>query len=189
MTRQLNLGPILAMTSAGIAVAAIIAGFIIVGGPGNARDRRLDDLTSQRIGQVVGAVQCAFQATGIAPIDYPTAAKTRSLPVSPGAPPALCEGGGDTSLTVGQGDKPASPGDITYADTGPTQATICGNYRAARGPEDVAPFYAFTDVYPALMEPHAAGVHCYVLDLVKSPMVGDPVPATPPAEPPPKRVP
>ena len=34
MTSRRNLGPALALTGAGIAVAAIIAGFILVGGPG-----------------------------------------------------------------------------------------------------------------------------------------------------------
>ena len=44
-----NLGPVLALTGAGIAVVAVIAGFIAVGGPGDARERRLDGITMNRI--------------------------------------------------------------------------------------------------------------------------------------------
>lgn len=179
MIRQRNVGPVLALTGAGIALAAIIAGFIIVGGPGNARDRRLDELTSQRISQIVGVVQCAFEATGVAPIDYATATKTRSVNVGPGQPPVLCENGNDFDPRIVPGETPANAGDITYKDTGPTQVTLCAKFNTQSDPGPSTFFYPFADVYPTLGDPHPAGVHCYNLDLVKA----NPSLGTWPAEP------
>ena len=182
MTKRPDLGPILAIAAAAVAGVAIIAGFIIVGGPGNARDRRLDDLTTQKIGQIVGVAQCAFDASGVAPIDYPTAAKTRSLPPAPNLPPAFCDSGIGVQLTVGAGDAPAAPGDITYQDVGPTEIRICANFHTQQtrdeGAQVVLPY---SDIYPTLADPHPAGVHCYVLALVKS---GVPFDGTPPGLPP-----
>lgn len=172
MTRLRNLGPVLVLTGAGVAVAAIVAGFIVVGGPGNARDRRLDDLTLQKIGQVVGVVQCAFSASGIAPVDYASAAKTRSLPPAPNVPPALCDGGGGVAPAVGQGDAPAAPGDITYQDVTPTQVKVCAKFHAPSRAESAQMFLPYSDIYPALAEGHPAGAHCYVLDLVKPDLGG-----------------
>lgn len=68
MTSKHNLGPVIALTGAGIAVAAVIAGFILVGGPGDARERRLDDMTMQRISSVTQTAQCVFNVTGAAPV-------------------------------------------------------------------------------------------------------------------------
>lgn len=168
MTRQRDIGRILAIAGASVAVLAIVAGFVIVGGPGNARDRRLDDLTSQRISQIVGVVQCAFDASGVAPIDYPTAAKTRSAINGPGQPPALCDSNGGLQPRLVAGETPISSGDLTYLETGPTQVKICGKFNTANDAASSQMGYPFSEVYPALRDPHPAGVHCYTLDLVKS---------------------
>lgn len=76
MTRQRNLGPALALTGAGIAAAAIIAGFIIVGGPGDARDKRLDHQRLAAVARLAALSSCAFTVTGTAPQDLETALKT-----------------------------------------------------------------------------------------------------------------
>ena len=180
MTRRLDLGPILAIAGAAVAVVAIIAGFIIVGGPGHARDQRLDQLTSQKIGQVVGTAQCAFDTSGVAPIDYATATRTRSTP-APGMPPALCDATSGMQLKVGTGDAPAAPGDITYQDTTPTQIKVCANFYAPQTRENGAQtFPPYSNIYPALADGHPAGVHCYVIDLVKSPEPLHALPSTDP---------
>jgi hypothetical protein len=174
--KQRDFGAILAVTAAGVAGIAVITGFIIVGGPGHARDERLDQLTSQKIGQVVGVAQCAFDASGVAPIDYQTAAQTRSAP-APGMPPALCDAAGGMQIKVGTGNAPASPGDVTYGETGPTQIKVCANFLAPQSQNDGAQvFLPYSDIYPALAEGHPAGVHCYVLDLVRSGVPFDPAP-------------
>jgi hypothetical protein len=64
MTSKRNLGPVLALTGAGIAVAAVIAGFILVGGPGDARTARLDQKTYSSLSDMANAAQCAFLAKG-----------------------------------------------------------------------------------------------------------------------------
>jgi hypothetical protein len=188
MTRRLDLGPILAIAAAAVAGVAIVAGFIIVGGPGHARERRLDDLTTQKVGQLIGTVQCAFDASGVAPIDYPTAAKTRSAPTT-GMAPILCDTTGGLQLKVGAGDTPAAPGDIAYRDTSPTQIKVCANFHSQQTREEGAQnFPPYSDIYPVLAEGHSAGVHCYVLDLMRSAgQFGPPLASSP--EPPPKRIP
>ena len=175
-SKERDLGPIIAIAAAIVGGLAIIAGFIIVGGPGHARDERLDQLTAQKVSQVVSVAQCALDASGIAPIDYKAATQTRSAPI-PGMPPAFCGATGGIQLTVGAGDAPAKPGDITYQETGPTQIKVCANYHAAQIQNDGRQVYSpFGDVYPALSEGHPAGVHCYVIDLVKAaPFAGAPV--------------
>lgn len=184
MTRPASrdLGPVFAIAATAIAVIAIVAGFIIVGGPGHARDERLDQMTAQKVGQVVSVAQCALDASGIAPVDYKAATQTRSAPI-PGMPPAFCGANSGMQLTVGGGDAPAMPGDITYQETGPTQIKVCANYHAAQIQNDGRPVYSpFGDVYPALSEGHPAGVHCYVIDLMKSGgFAGAPFEAAPPA--------
>lgn len=168
MPASRDLGPAFAIAGTAIAVIAVVAGFIIVGGPGHARDERLDELTAQKVGQVVSVAQCALDASGTAPVDYKAATQTRSAPV-PGAPPAMCGANNGMQVTVGAGEAPAKPGDITYQQTSPTQIKVCANYHAAQVQNDGRRIYSpFSDIYPTLSEGHAAGVHCYVVDLVKS---------------------
>jgi hypothetical protein len=62
-----NLGPMLAITGAVVASAACIAGFIVIGGPGDARANRLDMATMQRVAAVADAAQCGFRRKGAAP--------------------------------------------------------------------------------------------------------------------------
>ncbi len=167
VNRRLDLGSILAIAAAAVAGIAIVVGFTIVGGPGHARDRRLDDITSQKIGQILGVVQCAFDASGIAPIDYPTAAMTRSAPAH-GTPPTLCGSSGGMELKVGAGDVPAAPGDVTYLETGPTQIKICANFRIAQDQTVERQAYSSYGGWAIFGEGHPAGGHCQFLDLVKS---------------------
>jgi hypothetical protein len=80
-------------------------------------------------------------------------------------------------IKVGTGNAPASPGDVTYGDTGPTQIKVCANFLAPQSQNDGAQvFLPYSDIYPALAEGHPAGVHCYVLDLVRSGVPFDPAP-------------
>ena len=92
-------------------------------------------------------------------------------------PPALCDAAGGMQIKVGTGNAPASPGDVTYGDTGPTQIKVCANFLAPQSQNDGAQvFLPYSDIYPALGEGHPAGVHCYVLDLVRSGVPFDPAP-------------
>lgn len=165
MIRLRNVGPVLALTGAGIAAAAIIAGFVIVGGPGNARDERLDQLTLQRVNTVIAVVQCAFNASGLAPATFQSALDTRPAPNDVYSGAQSCGDGQLLNHIRIEGAETPKPGEVTYSASGPTLIKVCANYRAAndtripnaRGQWD--PPYPTTDAHPA-------GVHCSDIDLV-----------------------
>lgn len=169
MTRRLDLGPMLAIAAAAIAGVAIIAGFIIVGGPGNARDQRLDDIVKWRVSTVVGVAQCAFDSSALAPLSFDAAKRTRPAPNQPGVGASTCGEAAlvDLNFRVAEGDRPAL-GEISYSAQSPNHVRICAHYRTAsdlRTPEAVG--YGQPS-YPQLSERHPAGIHCYEIDLVKS---------------------
>ena len=174
MTRRPSLGRALALAGAGIAAAAVIAGFIVIGGPGDARNTRLDGMTEWRIKSVVDVIQCAFNTTGAAPESYEAAKKVPNSSTSVGSGFVVCEDyPDDPAFDVGSSDQPAAPGDISYVVTGPTQVKLCGNFRTSadkRVPESSGQ-YGGSATYRQLIEPRPAGVHCYVLDLIKMGLV------------------
>ncbi len=165
-----DLGPILAIAAAIIASIAIIAGFVIVGGPGNARDERLDDKTMYRISMIVDAVQCAFNTTGIAPITYENARKTQSSEPDLGAGPVFCDGYGNSGdFEVSEGENPPAFGGISFSVIGAAHVKVCGNFRTNKDNPtlEAAGVYGGAGAYPQLFEPRPAGVHCFDLNLVK----------------------
>src|SRR5690349_21276273 len=114
MTSKRNLGPVLAIAGAVIAIVAVIAGFILIGGPGDARERRLDEMTMNRITGAISTVQCAYNATGFVPTSIDAARKTPALPVTPNQPSSLCgERAADSNVKAG--DRPSAPGEVTYS--------------------------------------------------------------------------
>lgn len=179
MTRQRNLGPVLALAGAGIALAAVIAGFLLVGGPGDARDKRLDEATEDRIADAVRMAQCAYYITGAAPAAFEEA---RATPVD-GREwnlPIVCnsfneDSGRKSARTAAQ---PESPGDVTYQATDNDSIRVCGNFRR---PADMADEERYSrgrgDVlalFPSLREDRPqAGVHCYAIDLLENPSDDD----------------
>ena len=164
---QRNLGPVIALTGAGIAIAAVIAGFIAVGGPGDARERRLDGITMTRISQTLSVVQCAFNATGVAPVNLGDAAKTRTKFPDPQPAPPLCGENQPSPGRVTTGDQPANPGDVTYRPTGGTGISLCGNFRRAHDINDrLDGYYPLDGAYPQLDAPRPAGIHCYAVELI-----------------------
>src|SRR5690606_13319608 len=67
MTSKRDLGPALGVTGAIVAAAAVIAGFIVVGGPGDARAERFDEMTMQRMRTITEAARCVMTVSGSAP--------------------------------------------------------------------------------------------------------------------------
>lgn len=175
MTRSRDLGPILAMAGAAIAIVAVLAGFIIIGGPNETRDKRLDEMTEDRIADLVRVAQCAFFANGKAP----DAIEDVSVTVTewPRDLPIVCNRfdeiearqSGRTAV------QPAEPGEVTYQKRDDDSIRVCASFRLpnpvpgrdrhARGRGDVLAFF------PVLWEDHAAGVHCYDLELAQSEVV------------------
>ena len=168
MTSKHNLGPVLALTGAGIALAAVIAGFVLVGGPGDAREQRLDEMTMDRVTTVLSIAQCAYNATGAIPASIEAARTTRAVPPSPDAPAAPC----GTSYTIPEvtaADRPAAPGNVTYNAADATHIKICGNFRRPKLKIEQRDNYRFSiwAGYPQLTKPRPAGVHCFDLELLK----------------------
>ncbi|OYW87480.1 MAG: hypothetical protein B7Z22_04395 [Hyphomonas sp. 32-62-5] len=171
MTRNRDLGPILAIAGAAIAVIAVIAGFIIIGGPGDARDRRLDEMTTGRLMDIFNVVQCAYNGTSAAPPTVEAAANAQGRiakdePLQPcnfGMPPER--------LAALPGRTPPNPGDISYEANAPSRVTLCANYRRPNEGEfcnGVCIRNSRTSIFSAA---HPAGIHCYDLELTQSQVV------------------
>lgn len=167
MTRKPNLGPVLAMAGAGIAVAAVIAGFILVGGPGDARERRLDGATMNRIYDVVSVAQCALGVTGAAPTSIEDARELRPAPTKETPVPLPCGGDASVHSQITTGESPAAPGDVVYRAVDATHVHVCGNFRRSFSTSDREEIYRPLSAYPQLNEAHSAGIHCYDIELIK----------------------
>ena len=175
MTSRRNLGPILALGGGALAVAAIVAGFLLVGGPGDARDRRLDEMTEDRIADAVRMAQCAYYISGTAPAALENAraaaddSSLRGLQI-------VCNrynevSGRDRARTAAQ---PESPGDVTYQALGGASIRVCGSFRraysAAKNERQSSGRGDVLALFPALLEDRPApGVHCYDLELRSPP--------------------
>lgn len=168
MISKRNLGPVLALTGAGIAVAAVIAGFILVGGPGDARDRRLDNATMNRVHDVVYVAQCAFNVSGSAPASIEDAHAIIQPPTPVTPVPDPCGGGAPIHQQIKTGDQPAAPGDVVYRAVDATHIRVCGNFRRDLPEYERDDFYRPNyGAYPQLRAPRPAGVHCYDIELIK----------------------
>lgn len=168
-----NLGPVLALTGAGIAIAAVVAGFIAVGGPGQARNERLDTATEYDLHVAIEVLHCAFESTGVAPASFEVAlntAKKKPRPTDDG--PNCSHTGSTKDFKVASGVAPAV-GQISYRVVAPTALQVCAHFRTARG-RDHGGFYNdqgefdIDRAYPQLQEPRPEGVRCYDIDLTKT---------------------
>lgn len=166
MTRNRNLGPVLAIVGGVVVVAAVIAGFVVIGGPGDARERRLDDITMSRIESAVTTAQCAFNVTGNAPASIEEASRVRPDPTDATSVPMPC-GNDDETAHLITDDRPAALGEATYRAVDNTHIRVCGNFRRPRSAQDNDRAYALPDTaYPQLSESRPAGIHCYEIELI-----------------------
>ncbi len=167
MINQRNLGPILAAAGAALAAAAIIAGFIITGGPGDARDQRLDGLTVDDLHKVFNVVQCAYNGSGVAPATIDAAMKAQGR-IAKDEPLQSCDLGIEPhDIAVSSGRTPSNPGDLSYEATGKDTVTFCANFRR---PGDGQHYTEYGPRRPTSIfrDPHPAGVHCYDITLTES---------------------
>lgn len=162
MSRQVSAGLLLVWAGAGVTIAAVAAGLVIVGGPGDARDRRLDELTMNRIEEAIAVAQCALNVTGRSPASIEDARMIRPTPTSTDPVPSLCGGGRPEAPYLATGDIPDEPGDIVYRATGAAGIRVCGKFRtqiSAKPARD--PYTGLQAAYPQLAAGHPAGVYCY----------------------------
>lgn len=164
MTRKRDLGLPLAIAGSIAVVGAVIAGFIIVGGPGDARARRLDDQTMERIASSVQLAQCAFISNGQAPA---TMDEAMSAPAKSSVTPGERCGSFQSDRTlrdIGSG-QPDRPGDVTYNVIDASHVRLCGNFRTSfnHAEAELAPTRWIS--WPELEQDRPAGPFCYELEL------------------------
>lgn len=171
MTRSRDLGQPLAIAGAAIAIIAVIAGFIVIGGPGDARERRLDEMTSGRLADIFNVVQCAFNGAGTVPSTFEAAASAQGRiakdePLQPcnfNMPPER--------LKVLSGRNPPNPGDISYEATGPAKINLCANFRRPLESNNCNGICSYDPRNSMFIQPRPAGIHCYDIQLTQSVVV------------------
>ena len=183
MTSKRDLGPLLAIAGGTVVVAAVIAGFLAVGGPGDARDRRLDNLTMTKIETLADGAQCAYSWSGKT---FETAEEVLA------AVDKVLGSGGEFAcrhfssnlrdVAFGRDARPGNPGDVTYALLDDSHIRVCGNFRRPFDPDRAYPYtFGYQPDGPTeFSRPRPAGVHCYEIKLVER--ARDPA-MPPPSEP------
>lgn len=188
MTSKRNLGPILAMAGAAIVGAAVVAGFIAVGGPGDARDRRLDEQTMGKIMSSTEIAQCAFNVSAAAPASPEEATQIFARSAAAGKQQNCSqELRIDLKDMVKTGGQPTAPGDVVYEKLGKDRIRLCGNFRRPFDPSRPPPesYGGWRDVfYPNWRQPRPnSGVYCYNIDLVSQTVDDSQAGSSPEAEP------
>lgn len=171
MTSKRNLGPVLALTGAGIAVAAVITGFIVTGGPGDARDRRLDDMTMARVVHLSRVAQCAYNLTGTTPATVQEGQEISARSAATGADDG-CAGvrASRRADPAGTGAAPGAPDDATYEKLDDSHVRLCDVFRRPFDPKgsNVESFNPLHDAYhPELTAARpTGGKHCYDITMI-----------------------
>jgi hypothetical protein len=162
MTARRDLGPILALTGAGIALAAVIAGFIVTGGPGDARDKRLDGIVQSHVANLATMAACAYAVNGNVP------ASKEELEIAVERVPR------DRVINIhcAMRDYPhtAETG-VKYVRVDDRTVQLCGTFRRPVKEQD---WSRMNTDSPILLRARPAGYFCYDLDLSS-------VPRTPPS--------
>lgn len=157
MTKPPDLGPILAGAGLAIIIAAVVTGFIAVGGPGSARAERIDWLKVAQMHTIANAAACQVAHGDEAPT---------SLSDLSTNPPDLrltdvrsCRMF-DTSI-LGQ------PG-VDYERVDATHIRLCADFQRPFDPERrLGEFWYNDGTYPQMSKPRPAGRHCYEFDVGK----------------------
>jgi hypothetical protein len=157
MTSRRDLGPILAIAGLIVVAGAVIAGFIAVGGPGDARARRFDDRTMQKISGVASMAQCSYTRTGAAPKTLDEVKSIDARPLS--VPLSECTYVDPILLKDLDG--------IDYAPVDTNHIRVCADFRRPTDkrrpgyPTWQGEFSAFNEDRPQ------AGRHCFEIPLVE----------------------
>jgi len=163
MTRNRDLGPPLAIAGAAIAIVAVIAGFIVIGGPGDARDRRLDEMTMTELHEVAATARCAFVLEGktFASIDEMRIAIGRLTNPSPNARVDCEMYAIDNVISATE-----------YSRISDNRIRLCATFRrpTQKSPPDQidpTPRVAQWGYFVELAEARPAGRRCYDIQLVR----------------------
>jgi hypothetical protein len=153
MTGKRDLGPILALAGSGIALAAVIAGFLITGGPGDARDRRLDGMVQSHMYNLTTMAACAYAVDGA----IPASREALEIVVEQVWPH-------DTSnIDCSTRDYPHTPETaVEYSRIDASTLKLCGTFRLPAAEQKSTHFFMR---FPVLRRARPAGYECYELDV------------------------
>lgn len=158
MTRKPDLGVVLAVVGGAVVVAAVVAGFIAIGGPGDARARRLDEMKTTHMHQIAQAAQCAYSASGRIPESLAEAKTVLDTEAGQKAPLG-CE------YIDAQAFDTRS---ITYSRSAADTIELCADFARATFDDRVLGETYGPFGFPALNERRAGpGRHCYSVKLVR----------------------
>lgn len=147
-------GVIVAIVSGVAVIAAIVAGLVTVGGPGEARDQRFDDVRYQAIGEIATVARCYYDENG--------------------ALPATIEDARDYSAGIAFSERtcarvtlrPDPEGTISYSVAGPAQLNLCAQFRRPSPSPDRRPVSVYAESFPELAAPRTElGHRCYLIQV------------------------
>ena len=154
MTSKPDPGVIVAIVSGVAVIAAIIAGLATVGGPGEARDQRLDDARYQAIGEIATAAQCVYSETDALP-ESVADARTQVADLYFGARALECG-------SVRPGLETMVSYDIAALD----QINLCADFRRPSPTGDRQQFRVYFERFPELAAPRTEiGRRCYLIQI------------------------
>lgn len=154
MTSKPDPGLVVAIVSGIAVVAAIIAGLLIVGGPGDARDQRLDDAHYEAIGEIATAAQCVYARTGVLP---PSIEEARRSVADMSVDEDACH----RALLRRELDEA-----VDYEAVQPNRINLCAEFRRPSPPLDRQSLQAYADRFPELAEPRTEiGRRCYLIQV------------------------
>lgn len=158
MTSRPSTGALLAIGGTVAIVAAIIAGLVVTGGPGDARASRINDAKLVQLRQIAIGAQCAFWANG----QVPSTLEDISATVS--------RHKWSTEDWICYSDpQPFNPGlDISYAARPPAAIELCVDFASSKAATyDGGAYYppGTAPNFPELPQKPEAGHHCYTVRL------------------------
>tara|TARA_R110001606_G_scaffold1450_3_gene5427 strand:+ start:1684 stop:2178 length:495 start_codon:yes stop_codon:yes gene_type:complete len=156
-------GDWLAVALASVASASVIAGFVIIGGPGKARDIQQDDARLQAVVSTAEALNCYSRGVGPLPVDLQLA---REAIANPGSPARLADG----CSNVDWKDDPITgePFEIHPVDS--QHAEICAIFARAGDGAAQGYYYGSGAAYINAETPRPeAGLFCYTVNLTAEP--------------------
>lgn len=175
MTSKRDLGPVLAIAGGAVVLAAVIWGFIAVGGPGDARARRIDDMTIAKLQAIGTLAQCRVNTGAPPPVNL---AEILTLQGQNFAPDTF-----NRCFYVPPGSLDRID-DIEYSVPDESHINLCASFLRPSDKNNRPASYAYGgNGSKELQEDHPAGRHCYNIRMIK-PIDPIPMPDAQPADPP-----
>ena len=155
MTSKPSLGALLLGGAAIASLGAVIAGFIAIGGPGKARNERIDRETRNTIIHLTDRAECVYQRTGSVPVSI-TGLTNDYDPSNYQDVETECRYQTQTANNL---NEVIARSGIEYERVDVSTVSFCADF-LEREPSPLVPYWR-----PAFNEPRTeAGGHCYEID-------------------------